>query len=95
MGWSTIAITVILMLVYAPYIVICLVKAYNTSFKDNLNGFHWTLYQIGIRLHMISNVANPFIYGFTDIGFRMACRTIYRKKMIIDGNVSDDVSERK
>lgn len=83
------------MLVYAPYIAICLVKAYNTSFKDNLNGFHWTLYQIGIRLHMISNVANPFIYGFTDIGFRMACRTIYRKKMIIDENVSDDVSERK
>ena len=93
--WSTIVITVILMLVYAPYIAICLVKAYNTSFKDNLNGFHWTLYQIGIRLHMISNVANPFIYGFTDIGFRMACRTIYRKKMIIDENVSDDVSERK
>lgn len=93
--WSTIAITVILMLVYAPYIILCLVKAYNTSFKDNLNGFHWTLYQIGIRLHMISNVANPFVYGFTDLRFRMACRTIYRKKIRIGGNVSDGVPERK
>lgn len=93
--WSTIAITVILMLVYAPYIILCLVKAYNTSFKDNLNGFHWTLYQIGIRLHMISNVANPFVYGFTDLRFRKACRTIYRKKIRIGGNVSDGVPERK
>lgn len=93
--WSTIAITVILMLVYAPYVILCLVKAYNTSFKDNLNGFHWTLYQIGIRLHMISNVANPFVYGFTDLRFRMACRTIYRKNIIIARNVGDVVPERK
>ena len=76
---TLIILTVIFITVHVPFFSLCMVTALDPSFTDYSNDFHTTMYEIGYRLHMINNVINPFVYGFTDFRFQRAFRLLYGK----------------
>lgn len=76
---TLIIITVIFVLVHAPFFALAMLVAVDISYRDNLSSISLTMYDIGIRLYLINNVVNPLVYGFTDLRFQRACRSVYRK----------------
>lgn len=77
---SLIVITGIFIIVFAPYLVLSCVISLDIEFKSGLNNFELTLYQIGIRLLLINNVSNPFVYGFTDDRFKNGIQSFYCRR---------------
>ena len=65
-------------IVFMPFVVLTACIGSHPSFKDNMDADELTLYHIGIRLILINNVANPFIYGFTDNRFKRNLHACYR-----------------
>lgn len=76
---TLIILTVIFITVHVPFFSLCMVTALNPSFTNYSNDLHTTTFEIGYRLHMINNVINPFVYGFTDFRIQRAFRLLYVK----------------
>lgn len=73
-------ITAIFITVFAPYMILNVVNSLDKNFKTNMNNIELTLYQIGVRLLLINNVSNPFVYGFTDARFKNGIKAVYCKR---------------
>ncbi|XP_052083613.1 thyrotropin-releasing hormone receptor-like [Mytilus californianus] len=77
---SLIVITGIFIIVFAPYLVLSCVISLDIEFKSGLSYLELTVYQIGIRLLLINNVSNPFVYGFTDDRFKNGIQSFYCRR---------------
>jgi hypothetical protein len=62
---------------FAPYLILNVVNSLDKEFKENLSNLQLTFYQIGVRLLLINNVSNPFVYGFTDERFKNGMKRAY------------------
>ncbi|CAC5380235.1 unnamed protein product [Mytilus coruscus] len=74
---TLIIITGLFIIVFLPFVVLSACISSNPSFKDNMNAIEMTIYQIAIRLILINNVANPFVYAFTDERFKQKLKLCY------------------
>lgn len=70
-------ITGIFIIMFAPYLILNVVNSLDKEFKSNLSNLELTFYQIGVRLLLINNVSNPFVYGFTDERFKNGMKRVY------------------
>ena len=72
-------ITVIFIICYIPYLTFGIVFGLNPEFKSYLNEEELIVYRLAMRLSLVNNVCNPFIYGIFDKRFMQLCKDMYRQ----------------
>ncbi|CAC5380236.1 unnamed protein product [Mytilus coruscus] len=70
-------ISLLFVIVFLPFVILTAYISSKPSFKTNMSDHEQILYHFGIRLILINNVANPFIYGFTDNRFKRNLKILY------------------
>lgn len=86
---TLIIITGLFIIVFLPFVVLSACISSDPTFKDNMNTIEMTIYQIAIRLILINNVANPFVYGFTDKRFKQKLKLCYHLGKTSETNYKD------
>ena len=66
------------LLTYIPTFAMLLVQNQSTSFWEDLKGWKLTILLLLRRFHLLSNVCNPFVYGYFDITFRSYYASMFR-----------------
>ncbi|CAG2229944.1 unnamed protein product [Mytilus edulis] len=70
-------ITVLFIVSFLPYIVILILYSADESYEKSMTTVEHAVYLIGLRLYMINNVANPFLYSSFDSKFKKHLMEIY------------------
>ncbi|KAH3709513.1 D(2) dopamine receptor-like [Dreissena polymorpha] len=63
-------ITVFFIVTYLPFIAVSVMDAVVSDFWTGLSESHICFYDFLLRIYVLNNVANPFIYSFWDVKFR-------------------------
>lgn len=63
-------ITLIFLISYAPYITIMIVKSVYPNLSNGLPTGQYRTYLFFLRMYILNNIVNPFLYGAFDIEFR-------------------------
>lgn len=66
------------LLAYIPTFTMILVQRQKAGYWLELNGGKLTMLLLLRRFHMVSNVVNPFVYGYFDITFRSYYAAVFR-----------------
>lgn len=75
-------ITVLFTAVFMPFIILSSFIGNRLALKENKNNIELSVYQIAIRLVLINNVANPFIYAFNDVRFKKKLKLYYKSCLV-------------
>lgn len=70
-------ITVLFILSFLPYIIILILYSVDEGYEASMTQTQHTIYLIGLRLYLINNVSNPFLYSSFDSKFRKHLTDIY------------------
>lgn len=66
------------LLTYIPTFTMILVQRQKAGYWLDLSGGKLTIFLLLRRFHMVSNVVNPFVYGYFDITFRSYYAAVFR-----------------
>jgi cell division protein FtsL len=70
-------ITLLFIVSFLPYIVILVLYSVDESYERNMSNTQHVVYLIGLRLYLLNNVANPFLYSSFDSKFRKHLTDMY------------------
>ena len=70
-------ITVLFIVSFLPYLIILILYSADESYEANMTNTQHIVYLIGLRLYLLNNVSNPFLYSSFDSKFRKHLTDIY------------------
>ncbi|KAH3713012.1 hypothetical protein DPMN_072775 [Dreissena polymorpha] len=74
-----IIVTLVFILSHAPAFVITIWSTVNREFWDNLSVSNTILCEFLLRMYLLNNICNPFIYGFWDRRFNREVKITFQK----------------
>jgi hypothetical protein len=72
------AITIVFVVSFLPHLALMVLTAVDEHFWASLSESEAVLCDLLLRSYFINNMANPIIYGFLDIKFRIECTMLFK-----------------
>ncbi|KAH3713004.1 hypothetical protein DPMN_072767 [Dreissena polymorpha] len=71
-------VTLVFIVSQAPGLVVTIWSVVNPAFWDELSISETILCEFMVRMYLLNNICNPFIYGFWDSRFNREVKSIFR-----------------
>ncbi|KAK3101529.1 hypothetical protein FSP39_004233 [Pinctada imbricata] len=90
----TFVITIVFVICHVPYLSFGIILGIHPEFKQDLNEFELALYRLAMRLTLLNNVCNPFVYGIYDNRFIRLCKEMYKWCFLCKTSPNENLSSK-
>ncbi|KAK6167659.1 hypothetical protein SNE40_021633 [Patella caerulea] len=85
-------VTIVFVLSYLPYLAMTFSSIFNKGFDHHLRGSSLAAYNLFLRSYFVNSAVNPIIYGFLNLQFSRAVKTMFKSPTCCRPNTIYDCS---